>query len=251
MSNQQLLESYQQALLKENLFQNKKSLMYFMENLFHGIELEGKKVLDVGGGTGFLTFFMAIMGARKAICLEPEGHGSSEGVKQKFNKFKKDLNIQNAFFEPSALQDFKNNGEKFDVILLFHSVNHLNEQACINLLKDEKSKTIYKEIFDKLFSLAEPFAKLIICDTSNHNFFQFIKIKNPISPSIEWEKHQEPRVWQKLLAESGFSAAKISWSSFSQLGLIGKILFANKIMAWFFRSHFCLKMEKGAIQKPD
>jgi len=83
-------------------------------------------------------------------------------------------------------------------------------------------------------------AHIIICDCSNSNFFDFVGLKNPFVPNIEWEKHQSPKTWIKLLEESGFQKLKVKWSSFNRLGKYGKALLGNAFISYFLTSHFCL-----------
>jgi hypothetical protein len=163
---------------------------------------------------------------------------------EKFHKISNRLKYDNATLEPITLQAFESHGKMFDIILLHNSINHLDEAACINLLKDDSSKTIYREIFLKIDSLSNKGAKLILCDCSKYNFFAFLGIRNPISPSIEWHKHQAPEVWAGLLGDVGFVNPKIRWSSFNRLRRWGKVVISNKLVAYFLSSHFCLTMDK-------
>ena len=47
-------------------------LAHTLPTLFDGVRLEGKDVLDVGGGTGIYSLFTSFCGARSVVCLEPE-----------------------------------------------------------------------------------------------------------------------------------------------------------------------------------
>ena len=182
-------------------------------------------------------------GAKKVVCLEPEAEGSSSGVTDKFHKLNKLLERNNVELKPVAIQALESEGETFDVILLHNSINHLDETACINLLRESKSKAVYQEIFSKIYSLSNKGAKLIICDCSRYNFFALFKIRNPFAPTIEWHKHQAPEVWANLLGGAGFMNPKIRWSSFNTLRNWGRVLIGNKLMAYFLTSHFCLTMD--------
>jgi len=65
----------------------------------------------------------------------------------------------------------------FDIVILHNSINHLNEDACIKLKEDKAAKEEYKKYFRKLFQMTNSNARLIICDCSNKNFFNFIVLK--------------------------------------------------------------------------
>jgi SAM-dependent methyltransferase len=244
MRTAQDIDLYINVVIEEGLFANKGRLKFHMDTLFEGIDFKNKKVLDIGGGSGIYCFYAASRGAKKAVCLEPESEGSSSGVTEKFHKLEQHLQRDNVELMPITLQALEPEGETFDVILLHNSINHLDEIACINLLRESRSKSIYQEIASKIYLLSNRGAKLIICDCSRFNFLPLLKIRNPFAPTIEWHKHQAPEVWADLFGEVGFVNPKIRWTSFDHLRNLGRVLTGNKLMAYFLRSHFCLTMEK-------
>jgi hypothetical protein len=216
-----------------------------MSTLFRGIDIKDKSVLDIGGGNGLFSFYAASMGAKRVICLEPEDEGSTTGMADNFQKLRILLGCNNVELKKETFQDYNSDGQRFEIILLHNSVNHLDEKACINLLGQAESRIIYQGIFSKIYSLSNKGAKLIVCDCSRYNFFSLIKTRNPFAPMIEWHKHQSPKVWSGMLSEIGFTNPQIRWSSFYTLRNLGKILTSNKLMAYFLTSHFCLTMDKS------
>ena len=46
-----------------------------------------------------------------------------------------------------------------------------------------------------------------------HNVFGDLGIRNPLTPNIEWFKHQQPQYWVELLKQAGFGEPVIHWSS--------------------------------------
>lgn len=244
MRTKQSIDFYFDTIIKEKLFSNKGNLKFHMNTLFKGIDFSDKKILDIGGGTGIMSFYSAFRGAKQVFCLEPECNGSSPGVSEEFQKLKKIFQLSNVELVTQTIQELKPGSETFDIILLHNSINHIDETACTNLLKGPKWVDVYQTIFSKIFLLSNKGAKIIICDCSKYNFFNFIKIRNPIVPTIEWYKHQAPETWANLLTNVGFVKPRIRWSSFNTLRYFGKIFTANKLMAFFLASHFCLTMEK-------
>jgi SAM-dependent methyltransferase len=244
MKMRQDIEAYLNTIINEGLYKNKGNLKFEMQNLFKGIDFINKKVLDIGGGVGQYSFYAACMGANKVICLEPEAEGSSSKMIKKFQRLNNLLGLNNVVINPITFQNFNPNGEMFDVIILHNSINHLDETACINLLKDKNAQIIYKNIFSKLYSLSNKKADIILSDCSRYNFFNLIKIKNPFAKAIEWHKHQSPETWIILLIEAGFSKPKIRWTSFNSTKWWGNILLGNKIMAYFLRSYFNITLKK-------
>lgn len=238
------IERYLNTIIENKMYSSKDNLQFYMDTLFKGIDFKDVRVLDIGGGFGLYSFYAACRGAKKVVCLEPEADGSSSGIIDKFHKLNKFLDRSNVALKLVTLQELDPEDEKFDIILLHNSINHLDETACINLQSESKSKTVYLDIFSKIYSLANKGAILIICDCSRYNFFALLKIRNPFAATIEWHKHQAPEDWANLLGEAGFINPKIRWSSFNVLRNWGRVLIGNKLMAYFFKSHFCLTMDK-------
>ena len=244
MLTQPNLEGYLSAVIKEGLYPNRGNLQFHLKTLFKDIALENRRVLDVGGGSGLHSFYVACMGAKEVVCLEPETEGSRSGMGARFCKLSGILGYDQVRFEPVTFQAFNPVGEQFDIILLHNSINHLDETACINLLNSEASKAIYLDIFSKLSSIASSGAKLIVCDCSRYNFFALLRIKNLFAPTIEWHKHQSPEVWVDLLSQVGFADPSVRWTAFNTLRSPGKTLLGNRLLSYFLRSDFCFTMEK-------
>lgn len=245
MEKNEAVEEYFRFVVRERLFS--KRVRYYMGKLFEGLSFEGKRVLDIGGGAGLFSFYAASMRAKKVVCLEPEAEGSANGVTQRFNEIRSMLRPTTAIEQYSTtIQDFDDHGEKFDVILSHNSINHLDEEACVNLMSDPKAKATYSNIFKKLGRLADKGARLIVADSSRQNFWDLCHLKNPFVPTIEWEKHAHPKDWAALLAEAGFGNTHIRWLSFNRLGQPGQVLLGNEIASYFLDSFFCLTMDKPA-----
>lgn len=239
------LNQYLDEVIARRMYTTRGNLRFHMETLFEGIDLEDKRVIDIGGGSGLYSFYAAARGAAEVVCLEPEADGSRSGITDRFRQLSASLQLQTVTLERETLQSFQPGGRKFDVVLMYNSINHLNEEACITLLRDAGSRAIYREILAKIAVLSSPNAWLIICDCSRHNFFATLGLRNPIAGSIEWSKHQAPEEWIKLLQEVGFGEPCVRWSSFNSLRRLGRVLTGNKLASYFLVSHFCLRMRKS------
>jgi len=237
------LQAYFDRVIKLGLYSSVKRLKFRLDFLFSDIDFCDKNVLDIGGGAGVLSFYAACMGAEKIINLEPELAGSSTGLKEKFNSINSELGLNNVYFVQKTFQEYKPS-DIFDIVISHNSINHLDEEACIKLKEDKTAQEEYKKYFRKLFQMTNSGSKLIICDCSNKNFFNSLGLKNPFAPTIEWEKHQSPKVWANLPEECGFKKEKIKWSSFNRFGKLGNLILGNKVFSYFLTSQFCLYMER-------
>jgi SAM-dependent methyltransferase len=226
------------------MYSNKSRLKNHLEFMFGDCDLQNKRLLDVGGGRGLLTFYASMLGAH-ATCLEPEFDGSSEGMINAFQNFKDSLPFEpgESSIVTQTFQEFKSE-EPFDLIVLSNSVNHLDEPACIRLHQESSARQVYLGHFKKMYELLNPGGLLIITDCDRHNFFNVLGLSSPFMPSIEWEKHQAPKLWLSLLNQIGFCKGRISWSVPNSLGKIGRVLLSNRIVAFFLLSHFRLEVRK-------
>jgi SAM-dependent methyltransferase len=245
--NSDALNRFFDAAIRLGVYSNKKNLKRHLNYLFGGIELDRKRVLDVGGGAGLLTIYAAVRGA-EAVCVEPERDGSTGGVTGKFVPLKTAVDPGlTADLVVSSIQDYLNSAHAFDVVVIANAINHLNEDACIHLLDDSQARDVYKSILRPLHRAMKPGGWLVITDCSRSNFFNDIGAKSPFMPDIEWHKHQSPMVWGRLLQELGFAPARIQWSSPNTLGDLGRTVLGNRVGAYFLLSHFRLIARKLPI----
>jgi len=242
----ELLDKFFDLVSQEGLYSKKEHLRFHVEYLFKNTIFDNKIMLDIGSGTGLFSFYAACNGAKKVICIEPKTEGYNPGSIKKFMKLRSALQLLDIIeLEETTFQNFNSGHKKFDILLLHGSINHLDENACINLQNDFHAIESYKKIFEKLYNISNKEAKLIILDASRSNFFAKLHLTNPLSPNIEWHKHQTPEYWAKLLQESGFCNPEIRWTTIPPLYSIGRILFSNKIANYFTGWGFCLIMHKG------
>lgn len=244
MNSSELVERYLDLMVSEGFYRFKGNLKSYLNYLFKGISFIDKSMLDVGGGSGLFSLYARCMGAQPVICLEPETSGSTKGASSKLRQYADRLNLDNIYLGPGTFQNFDPRGITFDIVLLHNSINHLSEEACINLKVSAEARKEYEMIFAKLSQVAKPGAKLVIADCSRYNFFALARFKNPLAPSINWRKHQSPQLWRSMLKDTGFINPKIRWSFFPRLGIIDKFLLGNHLVSFFLTSYFCLVMEK-------
>jgi hypothetical protein len=219
---------------------------YVERYLFEGIDLRGKSLLDIGGGAGTFSFCAAASGASRVVVMEPEADGSSSGVGDVYQRIHRALGSpSNITRTTEVLEQMDRKNNKFDIILMHNSINHIDEDACVRLPIDREAQAKYLSFFDLLGEVSNTGTSLIVCDCSNRNFWVDVMGRNPLAKTIEWEKHQPPEFWSSLLSQRGFRQVDIAWGSPNVLGGVGRLLLGNRLAAYLTFSHFRLEMVRS------
>jgi len=215
------------------------------QQLFDNVDVTGKRLLEVGCGKGLFCLSAKLAGAEHVVGLEPllEGALDSDRCHKDFAQMAAWLGLKRAEILPLRLQDYSCPRNYFDIVLSVASINHLDEKQCVNLGRDPQARVAYHQIFEQVAALLKPGGTLIIVDCSNRNFFGDRGIKNPLVPTIEWHKHQQPPYWAALLAESGFSDPRIDWLAGRWLRYL-RVFRISKGMAYLGASMFRLEMTR-------
>lgn len=215
----------------------------YYARLFEGVEFADKALVDVGGGVGLASTYALLHGARHATLLEPEAAGSRSTVVERAHALRDDMNFQDReTIITETLQNFSGEGAPFDIAVLEASINHLNEDEVENLHVSEASRVRYRAIIDKLSSMLRPGATIVISDCARRNFFGDLGLRNPLTPTINWNKHQQPRTWIVLLRSCGYVEPKVRWGIHASLGPLGRVLLGNALAFYFLSSYFILTM---------
>ena len=188
------------------------------------------------------SFYAAAQGADRVVALEPEAHGSTAGVRERFLRLGGRLGFGAVELRPERFHEFDPDGETFDVLFLRASINHLDEHATTLLHHDPEARAAYLELLGKLAGMSADGAKLVVSDCTRHNLFARLGVKNPLQPTIEWQKHQTPETWAALLAEVGFAEPRVRWNSLNSLRGPGRALMGNRFASWLTLGSFCLTM---------
>lgn len=239
------LDAYFEGVRSEGVYPHPGNLRFYTRLLFQDISLRGASFLEIGGGSGYLSFYAAFAGARRVVCLEPGSAGSENRRIGQFEALARRFRRPEVSLRPETLQDFDPGGERFDVLLLNSSINHLDEEACIRLHDDPEARHRYHKLFEKLATLTKPGGRLVTTDASRYNVLGSLGLPHPLARHIDWHKHQTPWVWARLLAASGFTQARIDWVSPNTLRTPGQILFGNVVGAFLMSSQFRLVMTRA------
>lgn len=232
-------ERFFEVAVRNGAYTSPLRLRRHLDYIFNGTPLRGTNVLDIGGGTGLLTLWAAVEGAT-ATCLEPESAGATQSVRKVFERMKTEISSElPASMSSDAAQEYLSTSkQKFHVIVMANSINHIAEADCAKLLSNEESRRTYLAFFQQVKSHLTPGGQLIVTDCDRRNFFGDIGLTSPLMPSINWSIHQSPGTWARLMEQAGLSVFSIKWTTPNTLGSLGQILLGNRVSAYFMFSHF-------------
>lgn len=249
MQHPQFNQTSLKILNKYALYKTDKILEFSCTNLLGDpLPTLGQTFLDIGGGHGIFTLYAGLLGAN-AVLLEPELDGSSKGMISTFQQANQELGLTNyvttismTFQEFAVSPDWSQ--KRWDIVLLSNSINHLDEDATIQLQRSRESRERVFANLSSLHNILNPGGRLIITDCMRRNLWADLGMTSPFAPSIEWHKHQDPKIWVSLLKQAGFSSFKIQWSKFQRFRFAGLPIFSNRLVAWMTDSHFRIECSR-------
>lgn len=214
------------------------------EQLFPNINLQGKRLLEIGCGDGMSLLWAAMNGAELALGLEPYSDGSTrnEQMEHFFGAAIDEFNLGQARIIKKPIQKFENDNTLFDIVLMQASINHLDEDSCLQLGKNLASKAVYVDLMKSIKGRMKDMGIIIITDCSSKNIFPNLGLNHPFHPQIEWQKHQTPEIWVEILEEAGFAKPQISWLADYRWSYFG-IYRIPYVASYFTRSEFRLQMD--------
>ena len=193
-------------MLREDRHDNPDTFIFAANQLFDGVPLAGKRVLEIGSGRGLLSLYLALRGAR-VTSLEPEMAGSTSGT----------LAIQQARCQELGLSvecvnaDFNDwhDPRDFDIVLMRSVINHLyptTKHARWDKATWDGNVTMLGLVRNKL----APGGVFVAYDASRWGFFLMARnyVRQPwkkVRTSVNWRHHQNALTWAKMLKAVGFS----------------------------------------------
>ena len=93
MSQRRDVSEYFRVLKEEGVYERSGNLRFFLQYFFGSVDFRDIDVLEIGGGSGWLSFYAGCMGASRIDCLEPEYAGSSTEITELFLRIQSRLKI--------------------------------------------------------------------------------------------------------------------------------------------------------------
>lgn len=205
--------------------------------LFAGIPLQGKRILEIGCGNGAFCMWAVLHGAHYALGIEPEADGSTSGSSKCFKEVTAEYGIANAEVITCHFAGLPIPEKKYDVVILYNVINHLDEGAVQVLHRNAQAYNQYKDIVHRLASYMHAGSVLILGDSGRINMWNMLGLRSPVAPTIEWQKHQNARQWIRLFEDSGFRLLDFRWSHLYPLGRLA----SNWLVHFVTCSHYVLR----------
>jgi SAM-dependent methyltransferase len=217
-------------------------------HLFHGIDLTGKRVLEIGSGAGLRSMFIGLQGARSVVSLEPGLAGSRHNYKEMQRRRLDALGLSNVEFLDADFNLWDAGTQRFDVIVSESSINHLHESSH-HALHHAPTYEAYRRICGKMHHLLDSGGVACVSDAARYGFFSLTKrlgVRRPWTgkkPSANWRIHQNAGVWRRIFLDSGFQDVEIEYPLPHRLRHLGPVV-ANPVSNFFLRAYFYLRAWK-------
>lgn len=130
------------------------------------INVSGKKVLDIGGNTGFFSFKLLEKGASEIhYCEGNKNHSDFVKLAAEVLQQKNQIQIDNSYFVFDG-----NDNRKYDIILLLNVLHHVGDDYGDNTLTIERAKeTIIKQLNSLAYKTDYIVFQLGFCWKGNRN----------------------------------------------------------------------------------
>lgn len=238
------MHKFDELLLNAKILRPSGYYYYFKNYIFNDIDIDNKKILDLGGGNGIASFFTLFQSlSSMAWVVDPIAEGSNQLMTDQFNYMKESFGGNRINFH----RDYINSLEEpnhFDIVLMHNSINHIGEDIIEQVLINQEKYAEYVERIKNITDRLKPGGKLIVADCGRKNLWDDIGLKSPFAPTIEWHLHCEPKTWQKMIEEIGLKHEYTKWTSRRELRGIGKLLLGNRICSYLLGSHFVSVYQK-------
>jgi hypothetical protein len=113
--------------------------------LFQDVDVRGRSLLDLGGGTGVVSFYACPLRSQKGRMPRTERCGVNGRCPRGFELIRSKVDVD-VDFVSGRLEGWS---EAFDVVLMNNVINHLDEGACQRLHLDAQAGRTYRAQLEK------------------------------------------------------------------------------------------------------
>ena len=199
-----------------------------------GRPVAGRRLLDIGAGDGLYSLYAAAAGAERVVALEPEADGSSAGVTSRFCASARRARPRLGRAPTRDLAGLRSRRRALRCAL------PARRDQPPRRVRDDGDRPPTRPLAGpivrssrSLAAMGAAGAKLVASDASRNNVFARLPIRNPLQPTIEWEKHQAPETWARLLGTPASGMRALDWNSIGRASRARVVsVLGNRVAAW-------------------
>jgi cyclopropane fatty-acyl-phospholipid synthase-like methyltransferase len=213
------------------------NFIYHFHNQFAGMDLSGKRILEIGCGKGFLSMLMASLGQAAQVTAldEAEGEGGSSGDLDVLSGGLKELGLTNVKIVKQDIMQYAEYGS-FDVIVSNNAMHHVCEHGLLTW--DVRARGKYVAIFQHIRKLLRPGGILLMHEYSRLSLWRFVPIRK--YRDIEWSLHPTRGEWVRVLRDAGFHSPGARYCAPFKLRAIGPLV-KNPVAMFLYYPNFILR----------
>jgi len=205
------------------------SFIYVASQYLEKVPFQGKRVLDMGCGSGLLLFTACLLSEpARAVGLDAyEGEGSPVSDYDFALEAKDALGLP--FVEVvkgNALKLPFKKGE-FDIVFASHFFHHIYESRNRPSRDSEENIRDIKRVLKNIYNVLSPGGVLIISEEPRYTGMRLLQPLGLI-PFTDYSTKQEPKEWIKLLRTTGFENFKVLYHTPYNLRKM-KMIFSNSL----------------------
>ena len=216
--------------------------VYYVDNYLFPSDIAGKRMLDIGGGDGFLGLYNRIVRGASSISIidSYDSHGGKGGHESGYDNMMEIIQrhkIENVDVIKSDIRDVKLSSEQFDSVYARNSFHHI-----FGHYRTEDSEIV--ELMVSIHGSLVPGGSLIIGETSRNQVWRFIPpIRNRMANGPWIHKKIAPERLKRCATSAGFTSVAVRWYTLYKLRSL-KPLLSNQAANAFMTGSYIVEFQK-------
>lgn len=212
--------------------------------VFDGLDVRGRRVLDVGAGIGTYALYLTrVLGAREVVALEPSaGVGGHDDITDRMRRRLAAIDDHRVTLVEQTFQGYTP-AAPFDAIVLLNSINHLHETRA-PLPDDPAATAAFRAVFARLRDGLAPGGALLINELDRRCLERYtsrLGLPRLFTRGIAYDLHQTPGTWADLAREAGFGDMHIRGVTPRRLARLPRAIGRHRLITFATNAMFVLR----------